>query len=287
MTTQKQLKIAVLGTGLMGAPIARNLQKKGFLVHAWNRTITKALPLQAEGIQVFNTPADAVRDADIIITVLKEGMNVQQVLEEAASAIRKGAILLQLSTIGVEAATSLDALAEKIGLIYYDAPVQGTKQPAELAQLVILASGPMDKRTEVQSVFDAIGKKTIWVSEQEGLSSCLKLALNSWVFSLTHGIAESLTLAKGLGIDPQLVVDVIKGGPMDSVFFQSKAAAMLSDDYTVSFSIENAVKDAQLVVDAAKQFNLQIDGANVSLTRFEHALKAGHGDKDMAATYII
>ncbi|MDE9545258.1 NAD(P)-dependent oxidoreductase [Xenorhabdus bovienii] len=287
MTTQKQLKIAVLGTGLMGAPIARNLQKKGFLVHAWNRTITKALPLQAEGIQVFNTPADAVRDADIIITVLKEGMNVQQVLEEAVSAIRKGAILLQLSTIGVEAAISLDALAEKIGLIYYDAPVQGTKQPAELAQLVILASGPMDKRTEVQPVFDAIGKKTIWVSEQKGSSSCLKLALNSWVFSLTHGIAESLTLAKGLGIDPQLVVDVIKGGPMDSVFFQSKAAAMLSDDYTVSFSIENAVKDAQLVVDAAKQFNLQIDGANVSLTRFEHALKAGHGDKDMAATYII
>ncbi|MCG3464203.1 NAD(P)-dependent oxidoreductase [Xenorhabdus bovienii] len=287
MTTQKQLKIAVLGTGLMGAPIARNLQKKGFLVHAWNRTITKALPLQAEGIQVFNTPADAVRDADIIITVLKEGMNVQQVLEEAVSAIRKGAILLQLSTIGIEAAISLDALAEKIGLIYYDAPVQGTKQPAELAQLVILASGPMDKRTEVQPVFDAIGKKTIWVSEQGGSSSYLKLALNSWVFSLTHGIAESLTLAKGLGIDPQLVVDVIKGGSMDSVFFQSKAAAMLSDDYTVSFSIENAVKDAQLIVDAAKQFNLQIDGANVSLTRFEHALKAGHGDKDMAATYIV
>ncbi|CDG21587.1 3-hydroxyisobutyrate dehydrogenase family protein [Xenorhabdus poinarii G6] len=287
MTTQKQLKIAVLGTGLMGSPIARNLQKKGFLVHAWNRTITKALPLQTEGIQVFNTPADTVRDADIIITVLKDGMNVQQVLEGAASTIRKGTILLQLSTIGVEAATSLGALAEKIGLIYYDAPIQGTKQPAELAQLVILASGPIDKRTEVQPVFDAIGKKTIWVSEQEGASSCLKLALNSWVFSLTHGIAESLTLAKGLGIDPQLVVDVIKGGPMDSVFFQSKAAAMLSDDYTVSFSIENAVKDAQLVVDAAKQFNLQIDGANVSLTRFEHALKAGHGDKDMAATYII
>lgn len=286
MSTNKQPTIAVLGTGLIGAPVARNLHKRGFTVHAWNRTAAKAQALANDGIQAFDSPADAVRGADIVITVLKDGPSVQEAMRATAPSLTKGAIWLQLSTVGLQGIETLAALAEQHDLVFYDAPVQGTRQPAELAQLVILASGPLEQRAVVQPVFDAIGKRTLWVSEHTGTSSRLKLALNSWAFALTHGLAESLALAKGLGVDPALVVDAVTGGPMDSGYFQAKAAAILADNYTASFSIANAVKDARLVVDAAAQAGVHVDTVQAGLKRFERALEAGHGDKDMAASYL-
>lgn len=286
MSTDTSPTIAVLGTGLIGAPVARNLRKQGFTVRAWNRTAAKAQALAADGVEAFDSPAEAVRGAGIIVTVLKDGPSVQEAMQAAAPTLRQGAIWLQLSTAGIEGTDTLAALAGQLGLVFYDAPVQGTRQPAEQAQLVILASGPLAQRDAVQPVFDAIGKRTLWVSEQAGASSRLKLALNTWAFALTHGLAESLALAKGLGVDPALVVDVVTGGPMDSGYFQAKAAAILADNYTASFSIANAVKDARLVVDAAAQAGVQVDAAQAGLWRFERALESGHGDKDMAASYL-
>lgn len=278
--------VAVLGTGLIGAPIARHLATRGFPVRAWNRTAAKAQALAAAGIQACDNPADAVRDCDIILTVLKDGPSTQAAMQAAAPALNKGAIWLQLGTVGIEGIATLEVLAEQLGLVFYDAPVQGSRQPAELAQLVILASGPVAQRALVQPVFDAIGKRTLWLCEQPGSSSRLKLALNSWAFALTHGLAESLALAKGLGIDPALVVDVVTAGPMDSGYFQAKAAAILGDNYNASFSIANALKDTRLVVEAAVQAGVQVDAAQAGLHRFERALEAGHGDKDMAASYL-
>ncbi|MFU2048818.1 NAD(P)-dependent oxidoreductase [Bordetella hinzii] len=286
MSTDTSPTIAVLGTGLIGAPVARNLRKRGFAVRAWNRTAAKAQALTADGVEAVGSPADAVQGATIIVTVLKDGPSVQAAMQAAAPALRQGAIWLQLSTVGIEGTNALALLAEQLGLVFYDAPVQGTRQPAETAQLVILASGPLAQRGAVQPVFDAIGKRTLWVSEQTGVSSRLKLALNNWAFALTHGLAESLVLAKGLGVDPALVVDVVTGGPMDSGYFQAKAAAILADNYATSFSIANAAKDARLVVDAAGLAGVQLDAAQAGLWRFERALAAGHGDKDMAASYL-
>ncbi|WP_036998028.1 NAD(P)-dependent oxidoreductase [Pseudomonas chlororaphis] len=283
---RKPLTLAVLGTGLIGAPVARNLSKHGFRVNAWNRTAAKAQALIPDGIQAFSSPADAVQGADIVLTLLKDGPSVLQAMQAAAPALSKGTLWLQLSTVGIEDTAMLATFAAEHDLVFYDAPVQGTRQPAEQGQLIILASGPAAARADVQPVFDAIGKRTLWVSEQVGASSRLKLALNSWVFALTHGIAESIAIAKGLGVDPALVVDVVKDGPLDSGYFRLKAAAILADDYSTSFSIANAVKDARLVVDAALQAGVRVDAAQAGLSRFERALEAGHGDKDMAASYL-
>ncbi|OEC33212.1 3-hydroxyisobutyrate dehydrogenase [Pseudomonas cuatrocienegasensis] len=286
MSTNRNITIAVLGTGLIGAPVARNLHKQGFTVHAWNRTAAKAQALVAEGVQAFDSPAEAVRGADVIVTVLNDGPSVEEAMQAAVPALVKGSVWVQLSTVGIEGIDTLATLAQQHGLAFYDAPVQGTRQPAELGQLIILASGPVEQRPVVQPVFDAIGKRTLWVSEQIGASSRLKLALNNLAFALTHGLAESLAIAKGLGVDPALVVDVVTSGPMDSGYFRAKAAAILAENYDASFSITNAVKDARLVVDAAAQAGVQVDTAQASLWRFERALGAGHGDKDMAASYL-
>ncbi|OZI42947.1 NAD(P)-dependent oxidoreductase [Bordetella genomosp. 4] len=286
MSTDRKTTVALLGTGLIGAPVARNLHKRGFTVHAWNRSSAKARALAADGILAFDSPTDTVRDADIIVTVLKDGPTVHEVIQAAAPALAKGAIWAQLSTVGIEGTDTLAALAERHSLVFYDAPVQGTRQPAEQAQLVVLASGPLAQRNAVQPVFDAIGKRTLWASEQTGASTRLKLALNAWAFALTHGLAESLALARALGVDPALVVDVITGGPMDSGYCQAKAAAILAGNYAASFSIANAAKDARLVIEAAAQSGVRLDAAQAGLHRFERALAAGHGDKDMAASYL-
>ena len=110
--------------------------------------------------------------------------------------------------------------------------------------------------------------------------------LNNWAFALTHGLAESLALARVLGVDPALVIDAVTGGPMDSGYFQAKAAAILADNYAASFSIANAAKDARLIMHAAVQNGVQLDAAQAGLHRFERALAAGHGGKDMAASYL-
>ncbi|MGJ7529663.1 NAD(P)-dependent oxidoreductase [Variovorax sp. GB1P17] len=284
--TNSTTTVAVLGTGIIGAAVARNLRKHGFVVRAWNRTPQKAQALAASDVEVFGTAQEAVKGADIVLTSLKDGPSVSDALHAAAPALSKGAAWIQLSTVGIEANEGLAALARQHGLSFYDAPVQGTRQPAEQGQLIVIASGPLEGRAVVQPVFDAIGKRTLWVSEQAGDSSRLKLALNSWAFALTHGIAESLAIAKGLGVDPALVVDVVKGGPMDSGYFQLKAAAILAGDYTTSFSVANAVKDSQLVVDAARDAGVKVDAASAGLERFRRARDAGHGDKDMAASYL-
>lgn len=279
-------KTAVLGTGLIGAPVARNLRKRGFPVRAWNRTPGKAGDLAADGVQAAASPAEAVQDADIVVTVLKDGPAALETMNVAAPSLKKGAVWLQLGTVGIEATETLRAFAGRHGLVFYDAPVQGSRQPAEQAQLIVLASGPASHRDAAQPVFDAIGKRTLWLSESPGTSSRLKLALNNWVFAMTHGIAESLALAQGLGVDPAWLVDVVSGGPLDSGYFQAKAAAILKGDYAASFSITNATKDARLVVDAATLTGIRTDTAEAGLRRFERALAGGHGDKDMAASFL-
>ncbi|MCY9545695.1 NAD(P)-dependent oxidoreductase [Lysinibacillus xylanilyticus] len=278
--------ITVLGTGIIGAPVAANLQKHKFEVRAWNRTRSKAEKLQSVGVTVFETPLEAVQDTDVIISLLKDGPVVLEVMQSVKESLSKGTIWIQMSTVG----TNIDELASFANqheLIFYDAPVQGTKQPAEQGQLIILVSGPTQYRERMEPIFEAIGKRTVWVSEKPGTSSRLKLALNSWVFALTHGVAESLTIAKELGVDPALVVDVVTGGPMDNTYFQQKAKAILTDDYTTSFSVANAVKDAQLVVTAMEKEAIQVDITRAGLQRFQRAVDKGHGDKDMAASGLV
>ncbi len=279
-------RIALLGTGIIGAPVAKNLHQHGFPVRVWNRTLAKAEPLSQWGIQVSSSVADAVQDADVIVTVLKDGPAVLQAMNAGRTHFKPGAIWVQLSTVGIDAILELAAFAKDAGLIFYDAPILGTRQPAEQGQLVILAAGPIAARATLQPLFEAIGKRTIWLSEDIGVSSRLKLALNNWVFTLTHGVAESLALAQGLGVDPRLLIDTITGGPLDCGYFQLKAAAILADDYTTSFSVSNATKDAELVVAAATASGVTLDVATAGLQRFRRTLAIGHGDKDMAASFL-
>jgi 3-hydroxyisobutyrate dehydrogenase len=277
-------EIAVLGTGVMGLPMARRLAEHEYAVRAWNRTRAKAEALAAHGVTIATTPADAVTGADVVMTVLKDGATVAEVVDSAGPALRPGAVWIQASTVGVPAIDDLAARAKHLGVTLFDAPVQGTKGPAEQGSLVVLASGPPVQRPLVQPIFDVIGARTVWVSDRPGESSRLKLALNILVLAATHGTAEALSLASALGVDPATLVEVVTGGPLDSGLFQAKAAAMLTGDFSTTFSVANALKDTKLVVDAASAAGVRLDVTSAGAERFRRAIEKGHAGDDMAAS---
>jgi 3-hydroxyisobutyrate dehydrogenase len=280
--------VAVLGAGIMGAAMARNLAEKGHTVRVWNRTRDKAEPLAADGVQVADSPADAVRDAGVVLTMLYDGAAVRDVIEQAAAALRPGTIWVQSTTTGLGDVEALAAFAQKHELAFFDAPVLGTKQPAEAGELVVLAAGPQERRDVLAPVFDAIGSRTLWLGEDgaTGAATRVKLVANSWVLAVTHGTAEAVALAEGLGADPDAFLDAIGGGALDLPYLRVKAAAIREGRLTPpSFALATAAKDAQLIVDAGNDHGVRLDVAAAGVERFRRAAEQGHAGEDMAASY--
>jgi len=279
-----QPTVALLGTGTMGAGMARNIAAAGLPLTVWNRTRAKAEPLSEHGITVAGTAADAVREADIVVTMLYDADSVVSALDEAREGLKSGAVLLQQSTVGVAGAQRLAEKAEELGLVYVDAPVLGTKKPAEDGALVVLASGPDDVRDTVAPVFEAIGSKTLWVGTGQEASR-LKLVANSWVLTVLEGIAEALSFARALDLDPQLFLDAVSGGAMDAPYVGLKGRAMLDANYAPAFGLSNAAKDAGLMREAAAAVGADIPIVEVAQRYLHAAAEAGHGEDDMAATF--
>jgi 3-hydroxyisobutyrate dehydrogenase len=284
-----KLTVSVLGTGIMGAAMARNLLKAGHSVRAWNRTRAKAEPLAADGASVADTPAEAVRGADVVLTMLYDGPATLDVMREAAPALSAGAVWAQSTTAGVDSLADLAAFAHEHGLVFYDAPVLGTRQPAEAGQLTVLAAGPVEGRRTVTPVFDAVGARTVWTGEDGGAGTAtrLKLVANSWVLAVTNAAGEVLALSKALDVDPQRFFEVIDGGPLDMGYLRAKAGLVLNDGLSpAAFAVTTAAKDARLIVAAGARNGVRLDVAEASAERFERAAAQGHGDEDMAAAYF-
>jgi 3-hydroxyisobutyrate dehydrogenase len=273
--------VAVLGTGLMGAPMARNIAAAGHDLRVWNRTRDKAEAL-ADTAVVASSPAEAVDGADVVVTSLADGGVVDEVMRAAAPSLRPGMAWLQMSTVGIAWTTTLGDLADELDVTMFDAPVLGTRKPAEDGELTVLAAGPPEQRSMAQPIFDAVGAQTIWL-DSPGEASRLKLVTNAWITSLTVVLAESMSLAEGLGVAPQRFLDAIAGGAVGAPYAQIKGALMIDDDYPTSFPVRLARKDAQLVLEAAETAGLDLAVATATARRFADADEAGHGEADMAA----
>jgi 3-hydroxyisobutyrate dehydrogenase len=280
-----ELTVAVLGTGIMGAPMARNIAKAGHDVTVWNRTREKAE--RVEGARVADSPADAVEQADLVVTMLADGDAVENVMSGggALEAMRDDAVWLQMSTVGIAATERLSKLAEDRGVAFVDSPVLGTKKPAEEAQLIVLASGPEDPIERARPVFDAVGSKTIELGPA-GTGTRLKLVLNNWLLAITEATAETIGLAEALGVDPAKFLEVIAGGPLDSAYAQMKAKMILAEDFPTSFPLALALKDAWLVLEAAERHGFDAALTAAIARKMEQATEMGHGGEDMAATFF-
>lgn len=277
--------VAVLGTGIMGAPMARNLLRAGHAVRAWNRTKARAEPLARDGAVVCESAAEAAAGADVLLTMLHDGAAVQSAMtDEVFAALPAGAVWAQMSTVGLKAADQLYLLAREHGVGYVDAPVLGTRKPAEEGALTVFAAGPPSLRERVQPAFDAVAARTMWVGESvEG--SKLKLVANNWVLALTAALGETMALAEALGFEPETFLEVIRGGPLDSPYAHVKGALITSGEFPPSFKTASAVKDAGLVAEAARAAGLTPLVAEAVRDQMRRAADLGHGDEDMAAVY--
>jgi 3-hydroxyisobutyrate dehydrogenase len=279
--------IAVLGTGIMGASMARNLLSAGMEVRVWNRSREKAEPLTDDGATVADSPTEAAEGAGFVLTMLADADAVAEAAggeNGALSALPEDGVWLQTSTVGLEGQEKLAGIADEHGVYYVDAPVLGTKEPAEQGQLIVLASGPEEVRERCQPVFDAVGSKSLWLGSA-GAGSDLKLVTNNWIVGLLCALAETISFAEALGVDPNRFLEVIEGGPLGVPYAQMKGQMMIEEEFPTSFSANLARKDANLVLQAAEANGLRLPLTEAAAEHFDEAINAGHGEEDMAAIY--
>ena len=216
--------------------------------------------------------------AEVLITMLADGAAVERVMEGVK--LSAGQIWWQSSTVGVAATERLAPLAGDAAFV--DGPVLGTREPAEAGKLTVLASGP--GRERLGPVFEPVAAKVIDMGDEIGLGTRMKLVLNAWVVTLTEGVAESIALAEGLGLDPRQFLEIIDGGPLGPAYAKLKGTMMIERRFDPSFPLALAAKDAGLADDAARAAGLDLPLPRAIRDQMAKAIAAGHGDEDMAAT---
>ncbi len=283
----EDMPVAVLGTGIMGSAMARNLIAAGSPITVWDRSEEATAPLGKAGARVAPSAPDAVRDARVVITMLPTASVATSVMfgGGVVGALADGAVWAQMGTIGVTPTTEIASRLRQLrpDVMFVDAPVSGSKGPAEAGQLLILASGPQEAEPVVRPVFATIGRKTVWLGAA-GQGSRMKLAVNAYMSTLIEGAAEALELAKRLGIDPGQFEEAIAGGPLDAPLADAKLHKMEAGDFAPEFPLEWALKDVDLAIAAA---GLNPPPLLVALSRQWHAaVDAGHGREDVAAAVL-
>jgi 3-hydroxyisobutyrate dehydrogenase len=282
------MRVAVLGTGIMGTGMARSLLRSGLDVIAWDRTPARAALLAAAGADVADSPAAAVADADAVITMLWDGNSVAEVMADALPAAPDGILWAQTTTISPhDAGDILPALADGCGARYIDAPVLGTRRPAEEGKLTVLAAASEGLRDPIAPVFGAIAARTVWVSERPGDGTRLKLVANSWVGTIVAATAQSIALARGFGLDPRVFLDMMHGSAVDAPYLHVKGEAIIAGDFTTSFAVDGAVKDTGLIAAAMRESGTDATLMDAVGGQYRKASAAGHGEEDMAAVYRV
>lgn len=277
------MKVAVLGTGTMGSGMARSLLRDGHDVTVWNRTPGRAAALASDGAIVADSASGAVRGADVVITMVFDLDAVVTVAREFVPALKPDAVWLQSATVGPEGIRSIAELAAASGAQLVDAPVVGTKRPAEEGKLVVLVAGPQPLIDRAQPVLESIGSKTVVAGATLGQASSLKLACNAWVATITAGIAQSLAMCVTLGVEPALFLQAIDGGPSDTPYAHIKGALMLAADYEPQFAVDALAKDLRLMIDVlGPGFGTLLPALSHV---FESASDSGRGGQDVAAIY--
>ena len=281
--TRPLLRVAVLGAGTMGRGMTHSLLRNGFTVDVWDRTPEQAAALAAGGATAHECARDAVREADVAITMVADADAVRQLAfgDGMLEAMPSQAAWAQMGTIGVTATEELAARVsqERPDVSFVDAPVSGTRQPAENGQLLILASGPEQARRLAEPVFAALGRETKWLGEA-GAGSRVKLIMNSWLVFLVEGAAEIMALADSLGVDRQQVLDFLSSGNLANPAAAAKFAKMDDGDDSPDFALQWALKDIRLAMDASGRRLPMLD---VVRDRWAALVDQGLGDRDVSA----
>jgi 3-hydroxyisobutyrate dehydrogenase len=234
-----------------------------------------------------STPAAAAAGADVVITMLPDGPSVETVMRGAESAfatLASGTVWLQMGSIGIEWTERLRKVATEAGVLFVDAPVSGSVAPAVAGKLIILASGPEEAQSIAEPIFEAMGSHTFWLGAA-GAGTRAKLVLNNWLVDLVEMVVEMLKFSEALGLDPRTIVEILADAPIGSPYAVAKARSMLDGDYSSSFALKHAVKDASLALDAARSVDEELPLTASLIAAWQRAVTEGAGDLDLSVVY--
>jgi 3-hydroxyisobutyrate dehydrogenase len=246
--------VAVLGIGAMGHGMAASALRTGIPTIVWDRRAEAAGDLAELGAQVARTAADAARRAAIVVTMVTDADAVISIARDQGmlAALAPGAIWAQMSTIGVAGIDRVAALVrgECPDVLLLDAPVSGSREPAERGQLTIFASGPAEARSRVGPLFGALGQRTFWVGET-GAGTRLKLVNNTWLAFANEAVAAAVALGRRLGLETATMVDALGGSSLVSPWQAAKLRRIADGDFSAQFALSLALKDVHLALQAA------------------------------------
>jgi 3-hydroxyisobutyrate dehydrogenase len=279
--TPTQEPVAVLGIGTMGHGMAISVLRAGIPTIVWNRKPETTRDLAELGAEVAESAADAARRAPIVVTMVTDADAVVSIAADQGmlAALSPGAIWVQMSTIGVTGIERVAAMVDdqRPDVMLVDAPVSGSKEPAERGQLTIFASGPGAVRPRVAPLFDALGQRTIWVGAV-GAGSRVKLVNNTWLAFAAEGVSASVALARRLGLETETVVDVLGGGPLMSPWQAAKLQRIAKGDFSAQFALSLALKDVHLALQAADN---RLATLACLADEWQQVVDHGLGDQDL------
>jgi 3-hydroxyisobutyrate dehydrogenase-like beta-hydroxyacid dehydrogenase len=279
------MRVAFLGLGIMGGPMAANLIKAGHEVTVWNRTSGKTV----EGAQMASTPAEAARDREVVWICVSNTEAVEQVLfgpEGAENALAPGTIVVDSSTISPSATAQFAARVRARGADYVDAPITGSKAGAESAQLTFMTGGEAATLERLQPLFQAMGKTVVHMGEVSK-GQAAKLGMNLMIALTFEGFAEALTLTTKLGVDAERLLQLIQSSMVRSGVIDYKAPFVLRRDFSPNFPLRLMHKDIHLMLDAAREARVKLPALETVDEIYEVAAEEGRDDLDYCATLTL
>lgn len=282
-------KIALVGTGLMGRPMAVNILKKGFPLTVYNRTVAKTVGLAEAGARVAGSPREATDYSDVIITMLSDNEAVHSMLtgeKGILGGLKSGKVYVDMSTITPEASRRFATMVEQKGAQMLDAPVSGSTNVAEKGELTILVGGDPRVLDRVREVLQSLGKFIFHVGDH-GSAVALKLVVNHFVGGMTALLAEGLNLSEKLGVDPTLFSNVLNSSVVKSPMYDIKTPKMVSRDYAPQFPTRLLVKDLNYISETAGKVGAAMPLHEVVRELFTAANREGYGEKDFSAVFEI
>jgi len=282
-------KVGFIGLGTMGAPMAWNIQKAGYDLRVYNRTVEKTKPFQDENIPVRHTARELAADSEIIILMVTGPTAVKDLLlqeDGILNGMEPGTIVINMSTISNEATLGAADLVESHDGLFLDVPVSGTKKPAEDGTLVILAGGEESLVQEVTPLLNTMGKEVIYCGET-GQATNMKLMINLLLGSMMQGFAEAMTFGKKVGLNIDDMMKTIESGGLHTPFYSVKGSAIRSDNFAKNFPVDLMLKDLNLVLDAGGKNGVALPQTASTREMFTAADAMGYGDEDMAAVIKV
>jgi 3-hydroxyisobutyrate dehydrogenase/2-hydroxy-3-oxopropionate reductase len=279
------MKVAFIGLGIMGRPMAANLAKAGHEVTAWNRTPGR----EVEGARMAASPAEAARDAEVVWMCVSDTDAVESVLfgsNGVEESLREGMIIADSSTISPSATRKFAERVAKKGVQYVDSPVTGSKTGAEGGTLLFIVGGDEAAIDRLKPLYAAMGKKIFRMGET-GKGQSTKVVMNLQIAMIYEGFAEALTLGAKLGVDPETMMPLVNASMVHSGVVEYKAPFVLGRDFTANFPLKLMRKDIRLALEAAKEARVKLPGLETVEEIYDMAVEDGHANLDYAATLLL